>query len=183
MYSHGTWLCMVTPGSVWKLKDHAYFTVVQNKKGTVYREIFEWCKFSYISHEAWQYKKKNLTCKISNFEGAILTCGSAMALYQFRPLDGLPDPSGPLSASVSPAAIKDAIEAVRNVTQSKPRGNMPSSHPSSRQRLASMPHWTANRQLFIIFQRSWESRWRLLWFRLGKYLAEEGVVMCRHIWK
>ena len=44
-------------------------------------------------------------------------------MYQyFQPLDGLPDPSGPLSASVSPAAIKDAIEAVRSVTQSKPRG-------------------------------------------------------------
>ena len=74
-------------------------------------------------------KIKNLTCKIletSNFERAILTRGSgdkAMALYQyFQPSDGLPDPSGPLSASVSPAVIKDANEAVRSVTRSKPRG-------------------------------------------------------------
>ena len=45
-----------------------------------------------------QYKNKNnknLTCKIS---------------------------SGPPSASVSPAVIKDANEAVRSATQSKPRG-------------------------------------------------------------
>ena len=45
-----------------------------------------------------------------------------MALYQYiQPSDGLPYPIGPLSASVSPA-IKDANEAVRSVTQSKPRG-------------------------------------------------------------
>ncbi len=31
-----------------------------------------------------------------------------MALYRyFRPVDALPGPSGPLSASVSPAAVKD----------------------------------------------------------------------------
>ena len=61
----------------------------------------------------------------SNFEWAILTHGSgdkAMALYQyFQPSDRLPDPSGPLSASVSPVTIKDANEAVRSTTQSKPR--------------------------------------------------------------
>ena len=63
---------------------------------------------------------------MSTFERAILMRGSgnkAMALYQhFQALDGLPDPSGPLSASVSPAAIKDAKEAVRSATWSKPRG-------------------------------------------------------------
>ena len=43
-----------------------------------------------------------------------------MALYQyFQPSDDLPDPSGPLSASVSPAAIKDANEAVRSATRSQ----------------------------------------------------------------
>ena len=32
-----------------------------------------------------------------------------MALYKyFKPMDDLPDPSGPLSASISPAAIKEA---------------------------------------------------------------------------
>ena len=55
-----------------------------------------------------------------NFEQAILTRGSGdkgMPLYQyFQPLDGLPDPSGPLSTSVSPVPIKDASEAVRNAT-------------------------------------------------------------------
>ena len=58
--------------------------------------------------------------RTSNFERVIPTRGSgdkAMALYQyFQPSDDLPDPSGPLSASVSPAAIKDANEAVRSVT-------------------------------------------------------------------
>ena len=49
----------------------------------------------------------------------------AMALYRyFQPSSTLPDSSGPLSAHVSPAAIKDANEAVRNASQgsSKPRG-------------------------------------------------------------
>ena len=42
------------------------------------------------------------------FEWASGSGDKAMALYQyFQPSDGLPDASGPLSASVSPAAIKD----------------------------------------------------------------------------
>ena len=44
----------------------------------------------------------------------------AMALcWYFKPLDegALPDPSRPLSAHVSPGAIKDANEAVRNASQ------------------------------------------------------------------
>ena len=44
----------------------------------------------------------------------------------FQPLNTgvIPDPSGPLSAHVSPAAIKDANDAVRNASQgsSKSRG-------------------------------------------------------------
>ena len=63
----------------------------------------------------------------SKFEWAILTRGSgdkAVALYQyFQPSNGLPDPSGSLSASVSHVTIKDANEAVRSTTQSKPRVN------------------------------------------------------------
>ena len=55
-----------------------------------------------------------------NFEQAIITRGSgdkAIALYQyFQPSDALPDPSGPLSVSISPAVIKDANEAVRSAT-------------------------------------------------------------------
>ena len=65
----------------------------------------------------------------SKFEWAILTRGSgdkAVALYQyFQPSNGLPDPSGPLSASVSPVTIKDANKAVKSTTQSQ-EGNMPS---------------------------------------------------------
>ena len=48
-----------------------------------------------------------------------------MALYKyFKPADGLPDPSGPLSAAVSPAAIREANEAVKGVTggSAKARG-------------------------------------------------------------
>ena len=87
--------------------------------------------------------------RTSNFERVIPTRGSgdkAMALY-FQPSDDLPDSSGPLSASVSPAAIKDANEAVRSVTRSKPRCQV-----HTRQRLASMPHCMATSQLFVIFQ-------------------------------
>ena len=58
----------------------------------------------------------------SNFEQAILTCGSGdtvISLYQyFQPSDGLPDPSGPLSVSVSPVAIKDANKAVTTTSLS-----------------------------------------------------------------
>ncbi len=49
-----------------------------------------------------------------------------MALYMYRyfqTVDALPDTSGPLPASLSPAAIKDANEAVRSATRvTKPRG-------------------------------------------------------------
>lgn len=77
-----------------------------------------------------------------------------MALYHyFQPSDSLPDPSGPLSVSISPAPIKDANEPVRSATRSKRRGKC------------------AIKFKFINFQRSWESRWRLLQFRLGKESA------------
>ena len=48
----------------------------------------------------------------------------SMALYNyFKPSDGLPDPSGPMSASVSPVVIKEANKAVRSATRgSQPRG-------------------------------------------------------------
>ncbi len=49
-----------------------------------------------------------------------------MALYMYRyfqTVDALPDTSRPLSASLSPAAIKDPNEAVRSATRvTKPRG-------------------------------------------------------------
>ena len=45
-----------------------------------------------------------------------------MALYRyFTPSDSLPDPSGPLSASVSPVVIKVANEAVGSVTRGSRR--------------------------------------------------------------
>ena len=40
----------------------------------------------------------------------------------FQPSDSLPDLSGLLSASVSPAVIKDANKAVRSATRSHARG-------------------------------------------------------------
>ena len=66
---------------------------------------------------------------LSNFEcrqSFMWYVDRVMALYcYFQPLGAgsVPDPSGPLSAHISPAAIKDANEAVRNVSQgsSKPR--------------------------------------------------------------
>ena len=58
----------------------------------------------------------------SDFEQAILTCGSGdteIVLYQyFQPSDSLPDPSGPLSASVILVAIKDANKAVTTTSLS-----------------------------------------------------------------
>ena len=114
---------MVTPGSVWKLKGHVYFTVVQNKKVPYSGKFLNGANFHIFRCQYKNKTYKNLTFKISNFERAILTCGSTMALCRyFQPLDGLPDSSGPLSASISPEVIKDANEAVRSATQSKPRG-------------------------------------------------------------
>ena len=77
-----------------------------------------------------------------------------MALYQyFQPSDGLPDPSGPLSASVSPAVIKDANEAVRSATRSKPRGKYAKFTPKQQPAIGKyMPHCMATRQLSIIFK-------------------------------
>ena len=106
----------------------------------------------------------------SNFEQAIITCGAykAVALYHyFQPSDSLPDHSGPLSVSVSPVPIKDANEPVRSATRSKPRGKCAV-------------------KFNFIFQRSWESRWRLLRFRLGKEhawlkLAARGKLVIRVI--
>ena len=43
-----------------------------------------------------------------------------MALYRyFQPSGALPNPSGPLSAYISPAAIKDANEAVMRTYKNK----------------------------------------------------------------
>ena len=51
-----------------------------------------------------------------------------MALYRYfaKASNGLPDPSGPLSSSIGPAAIKEANEAVKSTTsgnKSKQRGS------------------------------------------------------------
>ena len=107
-----------------------------------------------------RYENKNykiLTCKIletSNFERTILTRGSgdkAMALHHyFQLLDGLPDPCGPMSASVSPAVIKDTNEAVRSATRSKPRGK----YAKFTVARAAGSDW----RVCLIFQRSSESR-------------------------
>ena len=66
-----------------------------------------------------------------------------MSLYRyFAKSSKLPDPNGELSASASPAAIKDANEAVKSVTcerKSKRRGSSvtPNSHQSSMLRSGS----------------------------------------------
>ena len=53
-----------------------------------------------------------------------------MALYKyFKPLDGLPDPSGPLSVSVCPAAINEANEALRTRGSKPQRKDRPCCHP------------------------------------------------------
>ena len=68
---------------------------------------------------------KFLSCQILNRQFLTWYIDRALALYwYFQPLGALPDPSGPLFAHVSPAAIKDANKAVRNMSQgsSKPRG-------------------------------------------------------------
>ena len=126
-------------------------------------QILEWCKFSNASHEAWWYENKhykNLTCKnfrSGRFEWAILTRGSgdkAMALYQyFQPLDILPAPSGPLCASISPAVIKYANEAVRSATRNKPRGKYQvcTRAAGSDWRVCLTARQTI-KQLFVIFQ-------------------------------
>ncbi len=57
-----------------------------------------------------------------------------MALYMYRyfqTVDALPDTSGPLSASLSPAAIKDANEAVRSATRVSSFISIPLSSPPS----------------------------------------------------
>ena len=52
-----------------------------------------------------------------------------MALYRYfvkaSKCNDIPDPSGPLSASISPATIKEANDAVKSVSKikSKPRGS------------------------------------------------------------
>ena len=113
----------------------------------------------------WKYKLQNLTCKIleaSNFEHAILTRGSTMVIYQyFKPLDGLTDPSGPLSASISPVAIKDANMLWEvwykegNVCQvhTRPPGGYSSFFKEVKMKVTSVQTWK------------------------GKYLAEGGVAM------
>ena len=75
---------------------------------------------------------------------------NGVVIYQyFQPSDGLPDPSGPLSSSVSPAAIKDANELWEVWHEASQEENMLSSNPSSRQRLASMPHCIPINQVAI----------------------------------
>ena len=66
-----------------------------------------------------------LSHQILNEQSPTWYVDRTLALYRYFQLLGtLPNPSGPLSAHVSPAVIKEANEAVRNASQasSKPRG-------------------------------------------------------------
>ncbi len=115
---------------------------------------------------------------MSNFErvqlqtslGTILTCEvqssklrspesewwRCMYMYRyFQTVDALPDTSGPLSASLSPAAIKDANDRGSEKCLHVSRSQEPNLRPSSRQRSVSTPHCTATRQLSDMFQNSW----------------------------
>ena len=101
---------------------------------------------------------------MSNFEWAILTRGSgdkAVALYQYiQPSDGLPYPIGPLSAPVSPA-IKDTNEAVRSVTQSKPRGKYAKFTPEQQAAIGEYASLDASQPggyPSIFKEVNWESR-------------------------
>ncbi len=85
-----------------------------------------------------------------------------MALYMYRyfqTVDAFPDTSGPLSASLGPAAIKDANEAVRSATRvTKPRGRKYAKFTPEQQAAigtVSTPHCTATRQLSVVFRSSW----------------------------
>ena len=100
-----------------------------------------------------------------------------MALYRyFQPSGVLPNPSGPLSAYVSPAAIKDANEAVRNASQgsSKPRGKYAKFTPEQKASIgeyaslhgnqAAIRHFS--KQLGVEMKPTSVQTWK------GKYLAE-----------
>ena len=109
-----------------------------------------------------------------------------MALYQyFQPLDGLPDPSGPLSASVSPAAIKDANEAVRSATRSKPRGKYAKFTPEQQAVIGEYASLDGNQAAIRHFSKKLGVEMKVTSVQTwkGKYLAEGGVAMRRCIRK
>ena len=85
----------------------------------------------------------------------------AMALCRyFKPLDAgaVPDPSRPLSAHVSPGAIEDAYEAVRNASQgsSKLRGKYAKFTPEQKASIGEYALLHGSYSSF--FQSSWESK-------------------------
>lgn len=73
-------------------------------------------------------------------------------------LDSPQDPSVPLSSSISPAAIRDACEAVTSLTRSKPRGKYAKFTPDQQAAISEYASLDSNRRLFVIFQRTLESR-------------------------
>ena len=104
-----------------------------------------------------------------------------MALYSYFQPSGagaVPDPSGPLSAHIRPAAMKDTNKAVRNVSQgsSKPGAKYAKCTP---ERKASIGEYTSlhrNRAAIHHFLKQLECRnkptlWLLKLIRLASWLS------------
>ena len=102
-----------------------------------------------------------------------------MALYKyFKPADDLPDPSGSLSSSVSPATIILANEAVKSDTSgsgSKPRGKYAKLIPEQQAAIGTYASLHCNqaaihhflKQLGVEVKASSVQTWK------GKYVAEK----------
>ena len=88
----------------------------------------------------------------------------------------IPDPSGPLSAHVSPAAIKDANDAVRNASQgsSKPRGKYGKFTPEHKASISEYASLHDNQAAIHNFLKplGFEMKPTSVQICKGKYLAE-----------
>ena len=91
-------------------------------------------------------------------------------------MDTLPDPSGPLSASVSPAVIKVANEAVRSATtRSKPRGRYAKFTPEQKALIGEYASLHGNQAAIrVFFPKKLEVKIKLTSVQTwkGKYQAE-----------
>lgn len=102
-----------------------------------------------------------------------------MAFYQyFQVLDDLLDPSGPLSASISSATIKDANEAV-STTRSKPEGKYAKFTLEQQAAIGEYASLDGNQAAIRHFTKKLEVYIKVTSFQTwkGEYLAEGGVAM------
>ena len=95
----------------------------------------------------------------STIGGGVVLNVLTMSLYRFfakaSKWSDLPNPSGPLSASVSPATIKDANDAVKSVTsegKSKRRGSYAK---FTAEQQAAIGKYASIKRLFGTSQSSW----------------------------